>query len=96
MNSAFTKTNLPALVAGEPGKDDRAAASSATARPVRPDPAPASQVFEAQMMGQSGQRRGLKGGQPVLDAARSAYLDAEWRGEHDRRLAPGTLRQISL
>lgn len=46
-------------------------------------------AFVAQQMGQTGQRRGLKGGQPVLDAARSAYLEAEYSGEAERRPPPG-------
>ncbi len=82
MNDAFTKTNLPAVIEGQPGKSG---------------PAPSrDQAFEAQLLGQGGHRRGLRGGQPVLDAARAAYLDAEWRGEDDRRLPAGTLRAISL
>jgi hypothetical protein len=32
----------------------------------------------------------------VLDAARAAYLDAEWRGADDRRLPTGTIKKISL
>ena len=40
-------------------------------------------------MGQSGQRRGLKGGPPVLDAARASYLGAEYSGAAERRPRPG-------
>jgi hypothetical protein len=40
-------------------------------------------------MGQTGQRRGLKGGPPVLDAARSTYLSTEYAGPLDRRPRPG-------
>lgn len=43
-----------------------------------------------------GEKRGLRGGQPVLDAARAAYLDAEWRGADDRRLPAGALKALSL
>lgn len=61
--------------------------------PARPAPAPASDAgaaaFAAQMIGQTGQRRGLKGGPPVLDAARSAYLGTEYSGAAERRPAPG-------
>ena len=45
----------------------------------------------AQALGQSDPRRGLRGGATVLQAARSAYLRAEWTGAHDRRLRPGAL-----
>jgi hypothetical protein len=43
---------------------------------VLPTPEPGAAAFVAQQMGQSGQKRGLRGGPPVLDAARSAYLGA--------------------
>ena len=46
-------------------------------------------AFAAQVIGQDGQRRGLKGGPPVLDAARSTYLGTEYSGEKDRRPPAG-------
>lgn len=49
-------------------------------------------VVDAQLLGQDGVRRGLKGGAPVLDAARAAYLDAEYSGEADRRPPVGVLQ----
>lgn len=52
--------------------------------PEPPRPAGAA-AYAAQLMGQSGQRRGLKGGAPVLDSARAAYLGTEWSGPADRR-----------
>lgn len=61
--------------------------------PARPAPIPPSDgsaaIFAAQLIGQKGQRRGLKGGPPVLDAARSAYLGAEYSGAGERRPKPG-------
>jgi hypothetical protein len=60
------------------------------ARPAPTPPAdPGAAVFAAQMIGQTGQRRGLKGGPPVLDAARSAYLGTEHSGAAERRPKPG-------
>ncbi len=61
--------------------------------PARPAPsagadAPAA-AFAAQLMGQSGQRRGLKGGPPVLDEARSTYLGRAYSGAAERRPKPG-------
>ena len=52
--------------------------------------------FEAQLLGQPGQKRGLRGGVPVLEAARGAYLSAEFTGPGDRRPAPGllTIREV--
>ncbi len=66
-------------------------------RPQAPAPPPtaggvdAAAAFAAQQMGQSGQKRGLRGGPPVLDAARSAYLGAEYSGSNERRPQPGRL-----
>jgi len=61
--------------------------------PARPAPSPAAEAspaaFAAQLMGQTGQRRGLKGGPPVLDAARSTYLGRAYSGSAERRPKPG-------
>jgi hypothetical protein len=63
------------------------------APPARPASAPATDLsaaaFAAQVYGQTGQRRGLKGGPPVLDAARSSYLGANYSGGAERRPKPG-------
>ena len=72
--------------------------------PARPAPHPAplppsdgsAAIFAAQMMGQTGQRRGLKGGQPVLDAARSAYLETEHSGANERRPKPGRAEDTDI
>lgn len=53
-------------------------------------------VVEAQILGQPGQKRGLRGGKPVLDQARAAYLDAEWSGSADRRLRRGALTKTEI
>ena len=61
--------------------------------PARPAPTPPSDAsaaaYAAQLIGQSGQRRGLKGGPPVLDAARSTYLGNAYSGAAERRPRPG-------
>jgi hypothetical protein len=41
--------------------------------------------FSAQMLGQDGQRRGLRAGPSQLDVARDAYNRIEWSGSYDRR-----------
>lgn len=68
--------------------------------PARPAPSPPADtgaaVFAAQMMGQTGQRRGLKGGPPVLDAARSAYLGTEHSGAAERRPQPGRAKDTDI
>jgi hypothetical protein len=50
----------------------------------------------AQLMGQGGQKRGLRGGQETLDKARSAYLEAEWSGHSDRRLRTGRITKTEI
>ena len=47
------------------------------------------QMAEFLVIGQTGQRRGLKGGPPVLDAARSTYLGNAYSGAAERRPKPG-------
>jgi hypothetical protein len=48
------------------------------------------------MLGQSGQRRGLKGGPPVLEAARSAYLGTKHSGVGERRPQPGKAKDTDV
>jgi hypothetical protein len=68
--------------------------------PARPAPTPAADAgaaaFAAQLMGQTGQRRGLKGGPPVLDAARSAYLGTKHSGAGERRPRPGQTEDTDI
>jgi hypothetical protein len=56
----------------------------------------ADSTFEAQRLGQSGAKRGLKGGTPVLDEAKAAYLGTEWSGRSDRRLAAGKMTKTDI
>ena len=46
-------------------------------------------ALNAHLLGQKGARRGLKGGAPVLDAAKEAYESTEWSGGADRRKKSG-------
>jgi hypothetical protein len=70
--------------------DPQPEAAEPSARPAPTPPAdPGASAFSAQLMGQTGQRRGLKGGPPVLDAARASYLGAEYSGAAERRPKPG-------
>ena len=76
--------NLPVVVAA-PGD------------PPPPEPTrTAAAAYAAQLLGQSGQRRGLKGGAPVLDSARSAYLGTEWSGPADRRSRKGKAAKTEI
>ncbi|QLQ12427.1 MAG: hypothetical protein HZY74_02825 [Brevundimonas sp.] len=56
--------------------------------PGTTDPA-GSTGFAAQVMGQGGEKRGLKGGASVLSSARKSYLGAEYSGDKDRRPPSG-------
>jgi hypothetical protein len=70
------------------------------AKPKAAKPGPRSPqdeaTFTAQMIGQTGVRRGLKGGPPVLKQARSAYLETEYSGPNDRRPPAGLLRKTEI
>ena len=52
--------------------------------------------FASHALGGGEQRRGLRGGPPVLQAARRAYLDTQWSGQDDRRAAAGLLALTRL
>ncbi len=75
---ALVPTDFPADPAEPPARPAPTAGADASAA-----------AFAAQMIGQSGQRRGIKGGPPVLDSARSTYLGAAYSGGAERRPKPG-------
>lgn len=64
--------------------------------PAPVDPAAGAAIFAAQMIGQTGQRKGIRGGPPVLDAARSTYLGTEYSGEAERRPPVGTTKRTDV
>jgi len=65
--------------------------------PIVIEPAPAPEgglvsgaaVFSAQMLGQDGQKRGLRGGPETLGNARTVYTRTEYSGAADRRAPKG-------
>ncbi|HWA62950.1 MAG TPA: hypothetical protein VG939_16330 [Caulobacteraceae bacterium] len=65
-----------------------------------PEPAPtpvsAAAAFAAQLIGQDGQKRGLRGGPQTLETARSAYLGAEYSGPADRRTRKGGITKTEI
>ncbi|MFN4295346.1 MAG: hypothetical protein ACK4FB_00765 [Brevundimonas sp.] len=71
-----------------PRGESAALSDEPPASPTPPNPSQPS-AFAAQMIGQTGARKGLKGGPPVLDAARGSYMGAEYSGAGDRRPKPG-------
>lgn len=71
-------------------------------QPAPPPPRPntrkggAFATFAAHLMGQTGQKRGLRGGQEVLDTARSTYLGTEYSGAADRRPRAGLIKKTEI
>lgn len=63
---------------------------------VHPASEPGSAAFAAQQMGQTGQKRGLRAGPPMLDAARAAYLGAEYSGSAERRPPAGKATKTEI
>jgi hypothetical protein len=64
--------------------------------PPGPPPGDRQSAFAAQLLGQPGVKRGLRGGPEVIDAARSAYLEAEYSGPADRRPSKGLLKKAEI
>ncbi len=79
---------------GKPVHHDPAGPAARTVSTA--DAAAAAAAFSAQMLGQGGQRNGIKGGPVVLDAARATYLGAEYAGEKDRRPPAGTTKRTDI
>jgi len=53
-------------------------------------------AFSAHLIGQDGQRRGLRGGPETLGAAKSAYVRTEWSGAADRRARKGGVQKTEI
>ena len=71
------------------------------ATPALPAPERASSQTPAAardvlLAAQAETRRGLKAGRAALVDAKSAYGEAQWSGEHDRRPEPGLLVRARL
>jgi hypothetical protein len=62
------------------------------ARRMAPEP---TANAETHMIAQAARTRGLRGGQKVLEAARSAYLEAQWSGPRDRRVGRGRITKTT-
>lgn len=70
------------VLAGAPVKHDRVERAA-------PGSDTAAAAFAAQLLGQPGAKRGLRGGPEVIDGARTAYLQTEFLGPGDRRRGKG-------
>lgn len=64
--------------------------------PVAKAPAPKPAVPVAVQLLGEGERRGLRGGEPVLKAAKTAYVRTEWSGSADRRTPKGSLTKKEI
>lgn len=88
----------PALAAAEATRQTSPGANlPVPVSPVRAiETEPAAGPIEAQILGQESQKRGLRGGPPVLNQARSAYLGAEYSGAANRRPKPGVVARTEI
>jgi hypothetical protein len=87
---------LPVLIASPQDKGSRDKAGFGAGGTRNGCASRLSSFYAAQMLGQDGQRRGLRGGDPVRYAARSAYLGAEYSGENDRRPCSGLITKTAI
>ncbi|HEY8618144.1 hypothetical protein [Phenylobacterium sp.] len=53
-------------------------------------------AFAAQLLGQDGQKRGLRAGAELIDHAKTSYVRTEWSGSYDRRARKGRLTNTEL
>ena len=80
--------NLPAVREDEP---------EATSPPPGPKTsAETASAFAAQLLGQPERKRGLRGGPPVLEAAKAAYKKTEYSGPADRRPPAGRVARTEI
>ncbi|MDR3511862.1 MAG: hypothetical protein P4L73_09520 [Caulobacteraceae bacterium] len=89
------------LDAGAEASDDGGSRLPMVIEPPPPQAPPRSRraalaAFAAQLLGQGGQKRGLRGGRETLEKARTAYLETEWSGPADRRLTTGKITKTEI
>ncbi len=65
-------------------------------RGFKDEPRRRDSELDAQLLGQDGQRRGLRGGPTILDTARTAYNRTEWSGSFDRRARKGRAARTEI
>ena len=65
-----------------------------TVAPAQPLHGPSA--VEAQLLGQTGARRGLRAGPGVIETANHAYNKTEWSGEKDRRAPKGRAAKTKI
>jgi hypothetical protein len=52
--------------------------------------------LDAQLMGQTGERRGLRAGPLLIDVANASYNRVEWSGSYDRRAKAGRQTRTTI
>jgi hypothetical protein len=70
--------------------------SDAKPKPPIGDRPTGGSIFDAQLMGQQNQKRGLRAGQPLFDAAKTSYSKTEWSGSKDRRSGRGRTKKTEI
>ena len=81
----------------EAAQAERAGLPAPAGAPYTPPSEPAGgAAFDAQLMGQSGEKRGLRGGAPVIDSAQANYNRVEWSGSKDRRARKGRIADTEI
>lgn len=53
-------------------------------------------VFTAQLIGQDGEKRGLRAGATAIDKAKDSYNKTEWSGAKDRRARKGGVTKTDV
>ena len=53
-------------------------------------------AFDAHLMGQQGEKRGLRAGKPAIDHAQTNYNRVEWSGAKDRRARKGRIADTEI
>lgn len=81
---------------GPPQDEPQLPAVIETAPPPAPAVTSGPAGFNAHVMAQGEQRRGLKGGAETLETARNAYNRTEYSGRADRRAPAGGLTRTKI
>jgi hypothetical protein len=71
-------------------------AEAARAVPPKGEPSPSAAVFDAQLLGQDGEKRGLRAGPQLIQGASQSYNRAEWSGSKDRRARKGGITKTKI
>lgn len=91
MSRASSTANDPAEEAGVVGASNLPVPVGPVlpSRSFRSEPRRGYAELTAQLIGQDGQRRGLRAGAQLIDIAHDAYNRTEWSGAADRRARNG-------